>query len=90
MPAVENSPLETEDGEFIGPGFQVEKVDDTRVADLMTPAVFSVTPETVLPQIIGDMLAPHVHHLFVVDRVGKLVGVISPLDILRKLRFHAA
>jgi CBS domain-containing protein len=82
---VEHSPLETADGEAIGRGFQVENVDVTRVRDLMTPAVFSVFPTTRAPEIVEEMLRLHVHHLFVVDSTGTLAGVISPLDILRKL-----
>jgi predicted transcriptional regulator len=31
------------------------------------------------------MLALRVHRLFVVDRAGVLVGVISALDVLRRL-----
>src|ERR1700739_4221486 len=35
----------TRSGERLKNGFQVEKVDGTRVRDLMTPAVFSVRPD---------------------------------------------
>lgn len=65
--------------------FQVEKVDRTSVSDLMTPAIFSVTPETPAGHVIGQMLALNVHRLFVVDSAGVLVGVISTMDILRHL-----
>lgn len=87
IPAEENGPMRTKDGESIRRGFRVENVDKTRVADLMTPAVFSVRPETPASQVIAEMLRLHVHHLFVVDRTGTLVGVISPLDILRNLGY---
>jgi predicted transcriptional regulator len=33
------------------------------------------------------MLARKIHRLFVVDDNGVLVGVISPLDILRRLHY---
>jgi CBS domain-containing protein len=56
------------------------------VSDLMTPAVFSVSPDTSAAKVIQEMLALNVHRLFVVDADGVLVGVISPLDILRRLR----
>ena len=85
VPAVETSPMTTADGESIRRGFQVENVNTTRVADMMTPAIFSVTPETPAPDVIAEMLRLHVHHMFVVDRTGTLVGVISPLDILRNM-----
>src|SRR5262245_27057119 len=67
-------------------GFQVENVDRTRVRDVMTPAVFSVTPDTPAAKVVSEMLALRVHRLFVVDETGVLVGVISALDILKHLR----
>jgi predicted transcriptional regulator len=85
VPAEETSPMVTSDGEDIRRGFQVENVDTTRVAELMTPAVFSVRPETSVPTVVAEMLRLNVHHLFVVDHAGTLVGVISTLDILRNL-----
>lgn len=66
-------------------GFSVEVVDPTRVRDIMTPVVFTVLLETPAHQVIEQMLALKVHHLFVVDEDRALVGVISPLDILRRL-----
>jgi CBS domain-containing protein len=66
-------------------GFGVEEVDGTLVEDLMTPAVFSVTPETMVAKVIDEMLALQVHHLYVVDRSGAVVGVISAMDIVRHL-----
>ena len=59
---------------------------DEILRDLMTPAVFSVTPDAAATEVIEHMLALNVHRLFVVDRAGVLVGVISVLDILRHLR----
>ena len=40
VPAVETSPMTTADGESIRRSFQVENVNTTRVADMMTPAIF--------------------------------------------------
>jgi len=85
VPAVETSPMTTADGESIRRGFQIENVNTTRVADMMTPAIFSVTPDTPAAEVISELHRLHVHHMFVVDRGGTLVGVISPLDILRHL-----
>jgi CBS domain-containing protein len=67
-------------------GFQVENVDQTRVRDLMTPAIFSVGPDTPASKVIRDMLALHVHRLFVVDDDGVLIGVVTAMDVLRHLR----
>jgi CBS-domain-containing membrane protein len=78
--------LKTQQGEALGRGYQVEKVDRTRVRDLMTPVVFCVAPETLASKVVADLLALKVHRLFVVDDNGVLVGVISTVDVLRHLR----
>ena len=51
----------------------------------MTPAIFTVPLETPAREVIRRMLQLKVHHLFVVDEELALVGVISPLDVLRHL-----
>jgi CBS domain-containing protein len=62
-------------------------VPDTAVArDLMTPAVFAVAPETPAAGVVAELLRLKVHHVFVVDAQGVLVGVISANDVLRGLR----
>jgi CBS domain-containing protein len=57
-----------------------------QVRDLMTPVVFSVTPDTSVQRVVEDMVALNVHRLFVVDASRILVGVISAVDVLRLLR----
>lgn len=54
--------------------------------DVMTPAVFSVREDTPARSVVEQMLALNVHHLFVVDSAGVVVGVISPMDVLRRLK----
>lgn len=61
-------------------------VDRTCVADIMTPIVFSVTPETPARKVVQEMLDLKVHRVFVVDKAGVLVGVISASDILQQLK----
>jgi CBS domain-containing protein len=56
------------------------------VQDLMTPAVFAVSPETPASEVIESLLTLRVHRLFVVDPQGVLIGVISAVDVLRHLR----
>jgi CBS domain-containing protein len=53
---------------------------------IMTPAVFCVAPETPAAKVVEKMLVLEVRRLFVVDDNGILIGVISPADVLRKLR----
>ncbi|MCS6852463.1 MAG: CBS domain-containing protein [Gemmataceae bacterium] len=76
LPAAEGAEEQVATGSNEGP----------RVRDIMTPAVFSVTPETSARAVVEQLLALNVHRLFVVDRAGVLVGVISALDILRRLQ----
>jgi CBS domain-containing protein len=78
--------LITRAGEPLQSGFQVECVDPTCVRDIMTPVVFSVTPDTPAREVIEQFRSLKVHRLFVVDHEGTLVGVISALDVVRALR----
>jgi hypothetical protein len=55
------------------------------VGDLMTPVVYSVTPETGAKEVVEGMLTLGVHRLFVIAEDGALVGVISSTDLLRQL-----
>ena len=59
--------------------------DDTPVTEFMTPAVFSVRPDTPTRSVVEQLLALNVHHLFVADPAGVIIGVISPVDVLKKL-----
>ncbi|PIQ29195.1 hypothetical protein COW36_17590 [bacterium (Candidatus Blackallbacteria) CG17_big_fil_post_rev_8_21_14_2_50_48_46] len=63
----------------------MENVDATPVTDIMTPVVYSVTPNISAGDVIRKMLEKRVHRLFVVDDMGVLIGVISTFDILRHL-----
>jgi len=65
--------------------FQFEKVDGTTVRELMTPVVFAVPVSLPATDVIEQMVELRVHRLFVVDANGILVGVITPLDVLRHL-----
>jgi CBS domain-containing protein len=62
------------------------KTEPADVRDVMTPAVFSVREDTPAASVVEQMLALNVHHLFVVDSAGVVVGVISPMDVLRHLK----
>jgi CBS domain-containing protein len=85
-PSYETRTPTTSAGETLPSGFQVENVDRTSVRDIMTPAVFSVAAHTPAAKVIEEMLALGVHRLFVIGKDGVLVGVISTVDILRRLR----
>jgi CBS domain-containing protein len=66
-------------------GFSIEVTDPTTVGEIMTPAIFTVALETPAREVVRRMLELKVHHLFVSDGELALVGVISPLDVMRRL-----
>lgn len=63
----------------------IEVVDRTLVTEIMTPTVFTIPETAPAAEVVQAMIAFQVHHLFVADDTGILVGVISMGDILRKL-----
>jgi CBS-domain-containing membrane protein len=62
-----------------------KSADPTLVRDIMTPAVFSVGVGASAGEVVEHLKSLKVHHLFVVDGGGMLVGVITPMDVLRRL-----
>lgn len=58
---------------------------DARACDIMTPTVFCVTADTGVAKVIDELLSMKVRRVFVVDD-GVLIGVISMVDVLRRLR----
>lgn len=63
-----------------------ERIVSATVVTLMTPTLFSVTPDTPASLVIQDMLRSKVHHLFVTDADGRILGVVSACDVLRHLQ----
>jgi CBS domain-containing protein len=68
-----------------GKEFSIEITDPTMVGEIMTPAIFTVALDTPAREVVRRMLELKVHHLFVSDGALALVGVISPLDVMRRL-----
>ena len=66
-------------------GFSIEVTDPTTVAEIMTPAIFTVPLTAPAGEVVKRMRELKVHHLFVIDADLALIGVISPLDVLRQL-----
>ncbi len=66
-------------------GYCIEVADPAAVAEIMTPAVFTVPLDAPAREVVRRMRELKVHHLFVVDSDLALVGVISPLDVIRHL-----
>ena len=55
-----------------------------RAHQIMTRPVISVTPETTIVDAANTMLQKHVSGLPVVDATGKLVGIVSEGDFIRR------
>jgi len=58
--------------------------DSLLVRDIMTPTVFTVPATTPISEVAREMVAGHVHRLFV-TRKGQIVGIVSALDLLKLL-----
>src|SRR5881392_3311324 len=55
-----------------------------RAHQIMTRPVITVAPETAIVEAANTMLQRHVSGLPVVDAAGKLVGIISEGDFIRR------
>ncbi len=55
------------------------------VRDIMTPMIFTVFPSTSVQEVADAMLKGRIHRVFVAED-GRLVGVISALDLLGLVR----
>ena len=61
---------------------EVEELEgDLLVADIMTPAIYSVDEESTVSEIASVMLDRHLHRVLV-TRSGKVVGIITTSDLL--------
>jgi len=58
------------------------------VSDVMSPSVLAIGPKGPLLEAVRTMVAEGVHRLLVADE-GKLVGIISSMDVLRALQTMA-
>lgn len=59
------------------------------VADVMSPFVLAIAPDTSLREAAGTMVAEDVHRLLV-TRDQELVGILTAMDVLRALVQHGA
>ena len=55
-----------------------------RAHQIMTRPVITVTPETTIVEAANIMLQRHVSGLPVTDAAGKLVGIVSEGDFIRR------
>jgi CBS domain-containing protein len=55
------------------------------VADWMTRGVWSVRPETSLARVCRLMVREGIHRVLVLERSGRLRGIVSAFDVVRRL-----
>ena len=58
--------------------------DDVLVRDIMTPTLYTVPEDTPVPRIAQTMVAGRIHRLLV-TRTGRMVGIVTSLDLVRLL-----
>lgn len=63
----------------------VEHASSTTVREIMTPLVFEVAPDATIHAMADMMARGRIHRVFV-SQAGKLLGVVSALDLVRVLR----
>ena len=72
------------EGSYLPRGFQIEDINTAKVSDVMTPVVHTVKESTPVEDVARTMRGKHVHRV-IVERGGKVVGIISTLDLLAVL-----
>jgi CBS domain-containing protein len=72
----------------LGGKFHAEPVARATVADIMTPLAFTLHESTPLSQAAALMAYEGVHRVPVVSDDGRVVGVLSSLDVTRWLAEH--
>ncbi|MEA2564447.1 MAG: hypothetical protein QOH06_5951 [Acidobacteriota bacterium] len=55
--------------------------DETRVRDIMTPAIYSVDAETPIPEVAETLINSHIHRLLVTSG-ERVVGIVTSSDLL--------
>jgi CBS domain-containing membrane protein len=73
----------------VQPWWDAEGLSRLTVGEIMTPAVYSLSPETTVADATAVMAFEGTHHLPVVDASGTLVGMVSALDVLDWMARHA-
>jgi len=69
----------------LGPGFHCERLAAATVGETMMPIAFTLDETAPLSQAAALMTLEHVHQLPVVSSDGKVVGLLSSLDVMRWL-----
>ena len=85
LPVIDPNDQRTlETRESIPPGFSFEAFEDTRVEDLMTAGLYTVSPETTMDEVVRALVVQKIHRVFVLQG-SQLEGVITTMDVMRWL-----
>ncbi len=69
----------------LGSGFHVTRLESSTVADVMTPMTVSVSEDVSIALASALMVLEGIHRVPVVGAGGRVVGILSALDVLRWL-----
>ncbi|MBI4597731.1 MAG: CBS domain-containing protein [Candidatus Omnitrophica bacterium] len=72
------------DGEVLVSHMELETPEGVIVRDVMTPAAFMIEDATPIDDVARCMLQQRIHRILVTRR-GKLVGIITSMDLLHAL-----
>ncbi len=86
------APVRDPDGRVVGVLSTTNLVDTTgepvtprKVGDVMAPVIFAVLATDPAMDAVQRMVETGTHRLVVVDEAGKLVGLVTPMDVLQAL-----
>ncbi|MEK7435129.1 MAG: CBS domain-containing protein [Cyanobacteriota bacterium] len=64
---------------------KMKEINHIHVIDVMSKFSYAVTKKTPVIEMLKEMKSKHIHHVYVVDDKGVLIGVISSMDIIKYL-----
>ncbi|MBI4243532.1 MAG: CBS domain-containing protein [Planctomycetes bacterium] len=65
--------------------YKLDKMTCTTVRQVMSVGVITVSDEVTISKILGVMMKNRIHRVFV-KKAGKIIGVVTTMDIIRWLR----
>jgi CBS-domain-containing membrane protein len=73
----------------IQPWWDADRLSQLKVGEIMTPTLYTFSPTTTVADATAAMAFEGMHHLPVVADSGKLMGMLSALDLLNWIARHA-
>ncbi len=64
---------------------QLSDIRSAAVAEVMSPVVHCICPHQSIALAAARMITRQIHRLVVVDEAGRVLGTISPMDLLRAM-----